>query len=409
MVLIMGMARRGEFESLEKRGLRLGILVDSNNTQRLGDVSRFVAVERFDFSRPLPELIGVVRALQQRWGLACLLNLNELYVAHTAEVATALGLPGVSPGSARLSLDKNPMRCRFAERLGPGTSARFRVVTAEDDLLKGARELGFPVVLQPTNVSASMWATRNDTPAELLENYRAVLREVPAHYRKLGQKDKQLTVVIAEYLEGLNTSIDCLVDVHGKVSPTPVVDVVTGADLGINDFHHFARLLPSRLSAAEQGKLTRLAVAGVEALDLCACATHVEFIGPRLGEIAARPGGNRPRILEVAYGLDELHAYYQVLTGRAPNLERAFERAAAVVTPFPVRTGTLGEIRHLERVPRLPGYLYHEVRAQQGQPVGPARSGFRAPLYIELQSDSADEVRRSVDEIALWSDLYVVQ
>ena len=30
-------------------------------------------------------------------------------------------------------------------------------------------------------------------------------------------------------------------------------------------------------------------------------AAHVEFIGNRLGEIAARPGGNRARILELAY------------------------------------------------------------------------------------------------------------
>jgi biotin carboxylase len=403
------MARRGEFESLQQRGLPLGILVDTNNRQRLGDVSNFVVVERFDFGRPLPDLIAAVRGIQERHGLACLLNLNELYVAPTAGVAAALGLAGVSPNSARLCLDKAPMRRRFAERLGPDASAHFHVIASETDLAAAVRDLGFPVVLQPSNVSASMWSTRNDAPDELLRNYRALVAEVPAYYRRLGQLHKELKVVLAEYLEGPNTSIDCLVDTAGQVTTTPVVDVLTGHDVGIDDFHHFTRIVPSRLAAAEQAELERLAVAGVQALDLRACATHVEFIGPRLGEIAARPGGNRPRILELAYGIDELYAYYQVLCGQRPTTDRQHQRAAAIVTPFPAQPGTLRAIRHLERLAGLPGYLFHEVRAQPGQAVGPAKSGFRAPLYVEFQAERFEDVRRAVDAVASWSDLYAVE
>lgn len=409
VVLFMGMVRRGEFESLQKRGLPLGVLVDTNNKQRLADVSRFAVVERFDFSRPLADLIEAVRGIQKRWGLACLFNVVEFYVARTADVAEALGVPSISPASARLCLDKSIMRRRFLERIGPGISARFHVVASEADLIDFADQLGYPVFLQPSNVSASMWSTHNDNREVLLNNYRAMLNDVPKYYEKLGQRNKSLTVVVAEYLEGSNTSIDCLVEPNGRVHMTPVVDVLTGRDIGIDDFHHFARLIPSRLGMREQAELERLAVAGVQALDMTTCAAHVEFIGARLGEIAARPGGNRPRILELAYGIDELHAYYKILRGHGPDLRRAHERAAALVTPFPASNGTLREIRHLNRLVHLPGYLYHEVRAQPGQPVGLARSGYRAPLYVELVSVNAEDVRRGVDEIASWSDLYVVE
>ena len=57
-------------------------------------------IERFDFSRPIEELIQTIRDVQQRRGIACLFNVNELYVEHTAAVAVALGMPGVSPLSA---------------------------------------------------------------------------------------------------------------------------------------------------------------------------------------------------------------------------------------------------------------------------------------------------------------------
>jgi hypothetical protein len=253
-----------------------------------------------------------------------------------------------------------------------------------------------------------MWATRNETRESLVANYRALVAEVPAYYRRLGKPQLALTVVAAEYLDGANTSVDCVIDSAGGVHTTPAVDVLTGRDVGIDDFHHFARVVPSRLSSAEQSELDRLAVAGVQALDMTTAAAHVEFIGRRLGEIAARPGGNRPRILDLAYGIDELFAYYQVLTGRPPDLRPIRSRAAAVVTPFPRSNGTLREIRHLDQLTDVPGYLYHEVRAQPGQAVGLARGGYRAPLYVELAADDADAVRRGVDRLASWTDLYVV-
>jgi cysteine synthase A len=409
LVLILGMARRGEFESLRDRGLPCGILVDTNSKAKLGDVSGFALVERFDFSRARAELIEAVRQIRERHGLACLYNVNEYYVEQTADVAAALGLAGLSPQAARISLDKDLMRERFRRRIGQDVPARFHRVTSEADLLEAAARLGYPVFLQPTNVSASMWATRNEDPATLLERYRAMRREVPEYYARVGRKDKVLSVVVAEYLEGPNTSVDCLVDGAGRVYATPAVDVLTGRDVGIDDFHHFARLLPSRLSAAEQAELERLSAAGCQALDLTHAAAHVEFIGRRLGEIGARPGGNRPRILDMAYGIDMLFAYYQVLRGQAPDLRRRWNRAAAIITPFPRGVGTLREIRHLDRIPALPGYHYHEVRTPLGQAVGPSKSGFRAPLYVELLSEDADQVRRGVDEVASWDDLFLVE
>lgn len=409
IVLFLGMVRRGEFESLQKRGLPLGVLADTNSQHRLADVSGFKVVERFDFSRPLAELVAAVREIQGRCGIACLFNVGEFYVAQTADVAAALGVPGISPAAARLCLDKSVMRRRFQERIGPEAAARFRVVTSESELMAFADELGYPVFLQPSNVAASMWATLNTSPEMLLSNYRAMLSEVPKYYEKLGKKSATLTVVAAEYLSGSNTSIDCLADQTGRVYTTPVVDVLTGRDVGIDDFHHFARLVPSRLSAPEQKELERLAVAGVQALDMTTCAAHVEFIGTQLGEIAARPGGNRHRILELACGMDVLHAYYQILCGQNPDLRQERKLAAAVVTPFAPPNGTLRTIRNLDRLTRLPGYLYHEVRAQPGASVGLAKSGHRAPLYVELMSADADAVRGSVNQIASWSDLYEVE
>ena len=408
MVLFLGMVRRGEFESLQRRGLKLGVLVDTNSRHQLGDVSGFAFVGRFDFSRPLPELIAAVREIHAGHDVACLFNVMEFYVTETAAVAAALGFPGIAPASAEWCRDKSVMRRRFHEHVRPGAAARFEMVESEAGLLAAAERFAYPVFLQPSNVAASMWSSRNPDPETLLANYRAMLREVPAYYEQLGKRGARLGVVLAEFLEGDDRSVDCVVNADGEVFPMPVVDVVKGRDVGIDDYHHFARILPSRLNAAEQSELQRFAVAGVRALEMKSCAAHVEFIGSRLGEIAARPGGNRARILELAFGMDELHACYQVLCGQRPDLSTTKDEAAAILTPFARRDGTLRAIRRLDHLVQLPTYLYHEVRTQPGQPVGLSKSGRRAPLYIELQSTDADAVRRDVDEIASWTDLYEV-
>jgi biotin carboxylase len=400
------MVRRGEFESLQNHGLPLGILVDTNSKARLGDVSRFALVEKFDFSRPLPDLIAKVREIHDRFGIACLYNVIEFYVLQTAEVAAALGLAGISPESARLCLDKNLMRQRFRDRIGPHAAARFCSVDSESDLLRGASDFGYPCFLQPANVSASMWATRNTTSQMLLDNYRAIVNEVPAYYERLGKKGAALSVSLAEYMDGKNISVDCLMDKAGNVYTTPPVEVLTGKDIGLDDYHHFARILPARMTRKDEDEFKKLATAGVQALDMTSAAAHVEIIGSRLGEIGARPGGNRPRILEMAYGIDLLSAYYQILRGETPDLQPDRDLAAAVITPFAPRQGTLKELRHLDQLPRLPGYLYHEVRAQAGQQVGPAKGGFRAGLYIELCSTRVETIWESVGQIISWTDLY---
>ena len=117
-----------------------------------------------------------------------------------------------------------------------------------------------------------MWATRNNTSEMLLDNYRAIVREVPKYYERLGKKGTALSVSLAEYMEGKNVSIDCLMDKTGKVYTTPPVEVLTGKDVGLDDYHHFARLLPPRLTQKDEDELKKLAIAGVQG---CHCLAEL--------------------------------------------------------------------------------------------------------------------------------------
>lgn len=413
IVLFLGALRHGEFESLLSRGIPCGALIDSNTKLHLPNLAGFDVVERFDFLRPEAELLQRLKEIQAKQGLRCLVNVVEHYVRVCARLAPQLGVAGIPLRSAQLCLDKLAMRQRFLERLGPQSTGRFQQVQAEEQLRTFAAEVGFPLVLKPTNLSASLFISLNHSLEELLASYRRLLAEVPQYYLRAALKDKELAIQVEEFLTGSNHSIDCWVDAAGRVLATPVVDVLTGKDVGIEDFHHFARITPSQISPEEEAEAFRLAIAGAEALDLSSVIGHLEFIqtpaGPRLLEIGARPGGNRIRILEMTYGIDQIFAYYQILCGQSPEIRRGKEKPSGIVTPFPRREGILHSFSGLDRLQRLPSYLYHEVRGQAGQKVGLAKDGYKAPLYIELTAPTRDEIRRDVDKIASWDDLIVVQ
>jgi hypothetical protein len=413
IVLFLGALRHGEFESLLSRGIPCGALLDSNTRLHLPDLARFKVVERFDFLRPEQELLHRLQEIQGKWGLRCLINVVEHYVAVSSRLAPELGVPGISLRSAQLCLNKFAMRQRFLERIGPRATGRFQEVRTEEELRAFASQAGFPLILKPTNLSASLFISLNHTLDDLLASFRRLVAEVPGYYQQAALKGKTLAIQVEEFLEGSNHSIDCWVDAAGNISVTPVVDVLTGKDVGIDDFHHFARITPSHLSPEEQAEASRLTVAGARALDLATIVAHAEFIqtptGPKLLEIGARPGGNRIRILEMTYGIDQIFAYYQILCGQSPVVQARKEQPSAIVTPFPRHQGVFHGFRDLDRLQKLPSYLYHEVRGRVGQAVGLAKDGYKAPLYIELTASTREDVRRDVDAIASWDDLVVVQ
>lgn len=97
-------------------------------------------------------------------------------------------------------------------------------------------------------------------------------------WRAKAAKTDQL--LLEEFLQGSNHSIDCTIAADGTISSFPIVDVIAGVDIDRGDFHHFARYTPSLLEpdAALKERCHRLAHDAVKALALKGTFAHVEFI-----------------------------------------------------------------------------------------------------------------------------------
>ena len=326
--------------------------------------------------------------------------LFEGHIEAAAGVSAELGYPAPDAATLLAVRNKTVMRDRLAARLGPACTGRYAEVTGLSAALAFAAGVGYPVVLKPAQLYHSLHVTPCADAGALRAAFGALMARLPGHADALS--DGRVLLQVEEYLHGSDHSVDVLTG-SGSAWPTPVVDVLTGAMLGVADFHHFARISPSARSAAEQRQLQDLAVRACRAIGLRDGVAHVEMIwtadGPRLVELGARPGGSRHFLLHEGRGIDLVGGYVLALAGGSPEVTPTRNRPVAVVTPYPATAGRLRELRALDQLRGLASFASMSIRARPGDLIGSPLDGGRAPLAVRLACLSPAALRADIQRI----------
>jgi biotin carboxylase len=340
-------------------GYRAAMLYDTTSAYRTREVPpEFSLISEIDFSVGRSAVLERVRQLLAGADVVAVLNVDELRVRLWAEVAAELGVPAMSPAAARVVRSKVAMHRAFDAHHPRVAAPRWCAPADEAEVRAFVRSAGGPVVVKPDGLWGSFFVDVCRTEDEASDRFTELVGLLPGYYGSHHLAEAP-AVLVEEFVQGTNHSVEVLVG-PGGIHPTPVVDVLTGADVGAQDLHHFIRVAPSRLTDAEQAAVRELAVAGVAATGLEVGIAHVEVImssaGPVLLEIGGRPGTNRPSMLRDSAGVDVMTAYVDVLRGRTPDLAVRRRGAAAVVTPFPAERGVLTALHGLDRL-----RAHHEV------------------------------------------------
>jgi hypothetical protein len=374
LVLFFGSIRAGEYQTLTGMGYEIGLLQDSDSY----------------FARHIPSHLAVLISVS-----------FEGHIQLAAQVSRQLGYPTLDEETLLAVRNKTVMRDRFVRELGTHCTGRYASVTVLDDALRFADTVGYPVVLKPAQLYHSLFVTPCRDQDALRAAFGNLTADLPRHADAL--QDGRVLLQVEEYLRGSDHSVDVIAQ-SGIASPTPPVDVIVGAALGASDFHHFARISPSIRSPAEQQELEQLAVHACQAIGIRTGAAHVEMIwtdqGPRLIELAARPGGNRHFLLHTGRGIDLIGGYVAALSGETPALRPTRNRPVAVVTPYPSAAGRIRRFRHLEAVQELPSFERLNVRARPGDYIGTPLDGTPAPMVVQLSGADSETLRTDIQR--LW-------
>lgn len=386
MILIIGQYSTELIDKMRELELPFHVLKDSRRYKKQTSWSTLL-----DFSNEAA-VLEWVEALPTK--PECVLTIYEQYIRITAAINKKLGhTHALSIESAERCTDKYLMRQAFAQsplKISPG----FAEVTSEADLRAFAEAHEFPLILKPTNLAKSLLVTKCATMEELINAYRHSVELATGLYKKftIGLTP---TFIVEEFMVGKVYSVDAFTDADGNVLVLDaIVDYVIAEEAGFDDTFHYARVMPSALSEADQVALTECTEAGVKALGMKSTPAHVEIImtssGPRIVEIGARNGGYRPRMHRLSNNLDLIAMALESYQGRLPNSDINTNYPCAVIEIFPKNGGTFSRLENQSEVEALPSLNYLRVVAAPGSTIGKAKDGYKAAAIVILYNqDSA--------------------
>jgi biotin carboxylase len=260
------------------------------------------------------ELVTAAKGLHATDPIDGALCWDEARILHTAHVTEALGLPGGDVAMIERCRDKHLTRTALAEHGVPQPASIL--VDTLDEAVAAADELGYPAILKPRAMAASLGVVKVNSAAEVRDNWDfahdTTVPEAP-HY--------DVKVLVEEFVDGYEISIDSAV-FQGQVKPFCLARKEIGYPPYAEEIGHLVDASDPLLADEE---LMHLLVDTHAAVGFTDGFTHVEIMmtadGPKLIEINARLGGDLiPYLGQQATGVDPALAAAAVACGRAPEL-----------------------------------------------------------------------------------------
>ncbi|MGW4285973.1 ATP-grasp domain-containing protein [Streptomyces sp. NPDC004673] len=311
------------------------------------------------------------------------LSWDETLIVTTAHVAEALGLPGASVDGVEGCRDKFRSR-RLLTEAGVA-QPRFAYVDTAEEALTAAAEIGYPVIVKPRGMGASIGVVLAADAGEVAGAFRTA-----DDASQIGAVPYRSGALVEEYLEGPEISIDAAV-VDGEYHPLFVARKQVGLFPYFEEIgHHVAADDPLRTDESLLGMVR----AAHRAIGYRYGITHTEVKltarGPVIVEINGRLGGDLiPRLGQLATGIDPARAAVRAALGLRPDLTDTEHRTVGIRFGYPPEDC---EVRSVLPPTEAEGLLAAEAIAEPGTELRLPPNGYlgRHSYVIVTGADPAE-------------------
>jgi biotin carboxylase len=336
-----------------------------------------------------------VAELSARRPLRAVVGVDDLTTVAAAAIAERLGLRTNAVAAVTAARDKFQMRQCLAAAGVP--IPRFRRIALKDDPFLAARGVKFPCVLKPLALSASRGVIR----ANNVDHFIAAFRRIAA---LLGRDDVEVSgdaaqfLLAEEYVPGLEVALEGLL-VGGTLHTLALFDKPDPLEGPY--FEETIYVTPSRLPAAVQQAIERVAASACTALGLVEGPVHAELrfndAGPWVLEVAARSiGGLCSRTLRFGTGMSlEEIILRHALGWPIETLTRERRPAGVIMIPIP-RAGRLQAVRGKESAESVAGVEDVTLTAHVGQELVPLPEGWQYLGFIFARAETPDAVEAAL-------------
>ncbi|MFZ2970444.1 MAG: ATP-grasp domain-containing protein [Minisyncoccia bacterium] len=365
-------------EGMEKR-FDFILRCDTKDTK---DIKRMIA--------PIKDEIVLVFCYFESW--------MPLY-ARLVKLLPDVNMP--SEKSLKICNSKLEMRKRFMKYY-PEISPKFMLVNSLKEADNISKKIGFPCITKPLNLTHSRLVIKSDNLIELRNNLKNTFAKIEKVYKSVHSESKPM-VLAEEYMEGEMYSIDAYITPNGKIYLTPIVKVVTGKDVGIDDFFNFYRIAPADISLEEEKMAQEVARKSIIATGPTSVTCHMELLknkdGWKIIEIQTRPGGYRNEMLKLSLGIKHYENDFLNKIGKEPIIPRKIRSYTAVFEFLPKKEGRLVSVRGKEKMKKLKSFLRYEQAKNIGDMCGYSRDGYIYVLQVVLNNKNKDVFYKDLKEI----------
>jgi biotin carboxylase len=368
---------------------------EGGSARLLGD--RFVRVDLDDPERAAFDIVSAVGTKK----VAAVVALDDAGVLTAGTAASKLGLSRNSIAGLRATRDKAALRARLSA--GELLQPRWYRVDRGPDLqhLRKIEEVcGFPCVVKPVSLQASVGVVLASSPADLFE---AV--EVASSVQR-DETGRAWPVLVEEYLPGREVAVEGIL-VEGELETAVHIDKPE-APRGPY-FEETMLVMPTDLDESTERRLVEMVEEACRLLGIVEGPVHAEFREGSQGfcllELAARTIGglcSRAIRFETAAGSSESRTLEEAV------LERAIGRFdqvkctggySGVVMLYPQSRGILRKVEGVGEAAKVAGVTDVEITIAPGSEVQPLPRSGRYLGFVfaraERRSECIDALQRA--------------
>jgi biotin carboxylase len=276
--------------------------------------------------------LAATRELAATTQVLGVLSWDEMLVVSTAHVARELGLPGAGLDAVEACRDK--LRGRRVLTAAGVAQPRFEFAGDERQAVAAAERIGYPVVVKPRGMAASIGVSL----ARDAQAARDAFRAAEAASRLPAAPAYEGGALIEEYLTGPEISVDGAV-LDGRYTPMFVARKMVGMHPYFEELGHVVDAADDLLADPQ---LLDMLAAAHRAIGFGYGVTHTEVKlterGPVIVEINGRLGGDLiPLLGRFATGTDPGAAVVDLALGVPPHIQRVSEnRCVGVRFGYPL-------------------------------------------------------------------------
>lgn len=309
-----------------------------------------------------------------------------------------------SPTESSLDWTTNKIKMRQLLRgHDKNIAPKFLVVqdASQETLDRIERTVGFPLMIKPSGLAASLLVSICYHREELETNLKKTVRKISLTYKKKkGRGEPQ--ILVEEYMDGVMYSIDSYVNSRGTTYHTPLVHVKTGRSVGFDDFFGYMRVTPVQLKPHKVDNARRAAESAIEALGLRSTTCHIELMktedGWKVIELGPRIGGFRHEMYSLSYDIDHSLNDILIRIPRKPILPKRIQGYTAVMQFYPRTKGRLQALEGVNKARRLESFSRIELKKKLGDLCDFAANGddpvFDIILFNKNRSRLLADIRR---------------